>query len=225
MYSGKRTLSTPKIRTPRCILNIGTEIEPGPRAPPRGGEGASIGRFLSPKIHRREAFSHFPDDFSMHSGGYVPGKAYFCGEGRLVFAEGPGVESGCGVGRPPRRVRGDRGRRPDLRWRRWVRARRLAQIRRAESSVRGPGVQSTGTRGTKYGDPGYKVRRPGVQSTGTRGTKYGDPGYKVRNGLKRREFAGLFGDLGKRPSFLTYLLYSVAKGLRIWGRRPSWIRL
>jgi len=39
------------------------------------------------------------------------------------------------------------------------------QIRRAESSVRGPGVQSTGTRGTKYGDPGYKVRGPG-------GTKY-----------------------------------------------------
>jgi len=91
MYSGKRPLSTSNIRTPRCVLNIGTEIEPGLRGPPRGYEGASIGRFWAPKIHRREAFSHFPDNFSMHPGGYVPGKAYFCGEGRLTFAEGPGV--------------------------------------------------------------------------------------------------------------------------------------
>jgi hypothetical protein len=104
------------------------------------------------------------------------------------------------------------------------------QIRRAESSVRGPGVQSTGTRGTKYGDPGYKVRGPGVQSTGTRGTKYGDPGYKVRNYFRNPGFAGVFGGFAKRPTFLTDLLYSVAKGfetmgMRSLGRRLNWIQL
>ena len=80
--------------------------------------------------------------------------------------------------------------------------------RRAESSVRGPGVRSTGTRGTEYGDPGYEVR----------------------NYFKNPGFAGVFGGFAKRPTFLTDLLYSVAKGfgpmgMRSLGRRLNWIQL
>ena len=33
-------------------------------------------------------------------------------------------------------------------------------------------MRKFGAPNPQYGDPGYKVRGPGVQSTGTRGTKY-----------------------------------------------------
>jgi len=84
------------------------------------------------------------------------------------------------------------------------------QIRRAESSVRGPGVQSTGTRGTKYGDPGYKVRGPGVQSTGTRGTKY-------ETTLETPDLLVFL--VVSQSALLSLLVYFILlqKGLRLWG--------
>ncbi len=105
-----------------------------------------------------------------------------------------------------------------------------AQIRRAESSVRGPGVQSTGARGTKYGGPGYKVRGPGVQSTGARGTKYGDPGYGVRTTLKNLDLLVFL--VVSQSTLLFLLIYfilfakgSETMGMRSLGRRLNWIWL
>ncbi len=82
-----------------------------------------------------------------------------------------------------------------------------ASSRRADSARR---ILSTGTRGTKYGDPGYKVRGPGVQSTGTRGTKY-------ETTLKNPDLLVFLVVSQSALLFLLIYFILLQKGLRLWG--------
>jgi hypothetical protein len=82
-----------------------------------------------------------------------------------------------------------------------------ASSRRADSARQ---ILSTGTRGTKYGDPGYKVRGPGVQSTGTRGTKY-------ETTLKTPDLLVFLVVSQSALLFLLIYFILLQKGLRLWG--------
>jgi hypothetical protein len=54
----------PRISLPETVWKIRVGREAVLRGPPRGGAGASIGRFLKPKTHVRSPSEHFPDSFS-----------------------------------------------------------------------------------------------------------------------------------------------------------------
>src|SRR5829696_6741200 len=53
------------------VWKIGSGPEWGPRRPPGGHEGESIGRLLAAKIYALEASGYFPNSFSTHFGEYV----------------------------------------------------------------------------------------------------------------------------------------------------------
>ena len=52
-----------RIHLLETVWKIGVGREAILRGPPRGGAGASIGRFLKPKTHARSPSEHFPDSF------------------------------------------------------------------------------------------------------------------------------------------------------------------